>query len=166
MSESEIRIVGVDPGTTTGVALVDVGGGAVDVLGLWHVPATTMTNAMLEVWELIRGVPALDVMVIEEFILFPDRKHNPDPRGVDPVRGIAGLDMLLALHATDGWVERLAVARQMPGEKDVVTDRWLRDAGLWATPARGVTGGRSGDGPHAMDALRHCIVYARKAGWL
>lgn len=173
-----MRVMSIDPGGTNGLAMADLG----EEPELWkameHLGASLETAqvgtpqedfAALRLFDLVSTF-APDVLVMEDFRLFPDVPHSPDPNGTLPDRIIARIDLLVHLWseydivmAPIGHVSTLRhrvrapkVYKQMPGERIVISDKWLRDGGLWRTEKR------QGGGPDSMDALRHLVVWTRK----
>lgn len=171
LSDDRLRVVSLDPGGTTGCAWATVERGRVipsiaETLGVRQV--RTRGREDDGTWELAELVDEIEphVLVMEDFRLFVgDKQQTSDTDGLSPVRIIARLDLLwwmgwkagadVGMAGTFG-VQLPLVVKQMPGERKVVKDDWLRKEGLWRTEKR-----QSG-GPHAMDALRHLIVFARR----
>ena len=183
-----MKVMAIDPGGTTGVAVVVVedGVGKGGRLYLDDVPMMARTlmvgqygtpqedYAALRVFEKIWEEKP-DVLVMEDFRLFPDRAHGPNTEETIADRYLARLDLLLWMWANNGVVcttrgtlslagdERGGwgygspyVHKSMPGERIVVSDSWLRENGLWRTPKK------DGGGEHSMQALKHLIVTLRK----
>lgn len=168
-----MKIMSLDPGGTTGVAIMECSRIAPH-LGRWTLDFASLVVAQygtpqedfaaLRVFERI-AKEAPDVLVMEDFRLFPDRRHSPDTDGTLPDRYLARLDLLLylwkehdAIVTSRGGLSGSAarcplVRKQMPGERVVVTDQFIKSNGLWRTEKK------DGGGPHAMDALRHLLVY-------
>jgi len=183
-----MKIMGIDPGGTTGVAVVvvdDVVGkatrsGDLVVADLEAMKRTLMVGqygtpqedfAALRVFEkIVEEEP--DVLVMEDFRLFPDRAHGPNTEETIADRYLARLDLLLWMWANNGvvcttrsvasrasWGSRHGapmVVKSMPGERIVISDDWLRSQGLWRTPKK------DGGGEHSMQALKHLVVTLRK----
>lgn len=171
-----MRVYAFDPGLTTGVcrARVDLGdivGSVSESMELFHIKMPNEQVGTTRLWaNMIEFEP--DRIVGEDFRLFPDVPHRPDPRGTAPDRILAMMDLMHFLVDQDAiddtkweeWTSELrlpTIDKQMPGERTVVTDKWLREHKLWRTPKQ-ITGAVTGDSNHAMDALRHLIVYCRK----
>jgi hypothetical protein len=127
-----------------------------------------------------RSEEGLDVVGLEDFRLFPGEDHSPDQKGTTPMRLLAKIDMLWWMAQQEAadmqWVDSRMpqngvsgipkLVKQMPGERSLITDELLRRWGLWRTPtgraSKGAGRNAGGGGPHAMDALRHLIVFGRK----
>lgn len=185
-----MRVVAVDPGETTGMAWATmpdlwrewprfkiVGavqrsfaageseGGTCQILG--H-------DTMERTWKVIEQIAVIepDVVVVEDFVLFVWKRLSMAREMLEPhainanLRFIWWLAKLTAEEdklpdlpfQIDGGTEPLLpkLVFQMPNEKDQMTDANLRKWKLWRTEKR-----QSG-GPHAMDALRHLLVYLRR----
>lgn len=152
MGASDLRLLAVDPGRTTGVA-----GGVVrlrsdslarDVLVAAHEEGRlwtdeisgTATEQAAEIVALVARSRST-LLVIEDFAL---RSRNAD---LAPVEILSALD---ALRARDGLP---AAERQMPSAaKSYLTNERMRDWGLWVVGS-----------PHERDALRHlALAVSRK----
>lgn len=161
-----MKIMALDPGGTTGVAVAEVEAGdepvhvqMAETLAVWQVACKGREeDGAWELWTSIQDhVP--DVVVTEDFRLYQGRTHTSDTDGLLPWAMISRLEMIWWLARRgefdlDVWVPE--VVYQMPGERMVITDARLKRWGLWRTEKR------QGGGPHAMDALRHLIVFARR----
>lgn len=176
--KGEMRVMAIDPGGTVGIVCALIDGGRDYVNSMTMIKATMTTKqlgtpqedfAALRLFdEIVKWNP--DVLVMEDFRLFPDVAHHLDPAGTLPDRYLARIDLLLHMWREYGIVcapighvstlmpqaESPRVMKQMPGERTVITDSWLRAEGLWRTEKR------QGGGPHSMDALRHLVVFTRK----
>jgi hypothetical protein len=172
-----MKVFVFDPGLTTGVisaepdlsSPVRMVESIRETMCLWHVKMPNEEVGTLRLWELMLSCEP-DRVIGEDFRLFPDVPHRPDPRGTAPDRILARIDLLMYMvHEYElelwpfvgGWLLPREVIKQMPGERTVVTDKWLREHELWRTPKH-ITGAVTGDSNHAMDALRHLIVFCRK----
>lgn len=187
-----MKVIVFDPGLTTGVVSVNVSdersqkeeGMLVEIretMKLYHIKFPNEQYGAMKLWDCICAF-APDLIIGEDFRLFPDVPHHPDPRGTAPDRILAMIDLLMYL-AVEGILEygpqqssgyrsgdpdekwtRLRfppIVKQMPGERTIVTDAWLRRHDLWRTPGQ-IEGAVTGDKNHAMDAVRHLIVWLRK----
>jgi hypothetical protein len=167
-----LRLLALDPGTTTGWAFAKLSRGDKVLLSVRETMEVGQLRGRCEeetTWLVLMDVIGElepEVVVVEDFVLFPNQKHSPDRSGTAPMRIIFGLDLFLWMatesderfQSTDRFEEYLllpTVVKQMPGERSVIGDDDLRRWGLWRTPKQG--GGR-----HAMDALKHLIVRGRK----
>jgi hypothetical protein len=183
-----MKVVAIDPGTHTGVAWGTwepvVGWckwkGNEETFGVEQVNCPDEVEGLKRIWAVIvREQP--DVIVIEDFILLPPDAMKKKGgwssarSGLSPTRIGFGLKVLLSIaHGDFGlewtWLapdgrrylkERVAVVWQMPSMMAGVTEAELRRMGLWKTPTQ-IPGSKPGDGPHAMDALRHLLVWGKK----
>lgn len=178
-----MKVLWLDPGGTTGWACARLTRGVKVIDAVRETMQVGQVSCGLgepmesaHAWELLsliadindHGDDPLDVVGFEDFRLFPGQEHSPDMKGTLPMRLLAKIDMLWWM-ATDqdvglddydllpygpGAVPKLV--KQMPGERSIVTDALLKRWGLWRTEKR------QGGGQHAMDALRHLIVFGRK----
>jgi len=180
-----MKIMAIDPGGTTGLASVEVEGNdrrvafATDdvkrmkeTLRVEQLGTPQEDFAALRVFErIVNGAP--DVVVMEDFRLFPDRAHGPNTEETIADRYLARLDLLLYLWSEYGivcapvgmvasrssWGSRHGapmVVKSMPGERIAIKDEWLKENGLWRTPKA------HGGGEHSMQALKHLVVTLRK----
>lgn len=151
---------------------------------LEHVKAPTEVHHVIVLWRKLCEYRPTHV-VGEDFVLLPPkalkgRAHSSDRRGLTPTRILLGMDLMLTLEVDEKLDDEkpfnlslgdrqshsdrglpVEWMRQMPGERMVVTDEFLRENQLWRTPKQ-IEGAVTGDSNHAMDALRHLIVYVRK----
>ena len=170
-----------DPGTTTGLVTAEIREGSAwmddlrATMELYHVKAPTEVLHVRKLWDMVVEFKPTHI-VGEDFVLLPPtalkgRAHSSDRRGISPARILLGMDLMLSLSEDRMldqemceitlYVDDIVVERQMPGEKEVITDKYLRIQELWRTPKQ-IEGAVTGDSNHAMDALRHLIVYMRK----
>lgn len=169
-----MKVLALDPGGTTGWACASVwdddawGPGMIaDIGSSLMVGQIKVASESENAYEIIKLIGALepDVVVAEDFVLFPDREHSSKRDGTTPMRILAVLDFFWWMATWGPDADRAkargglpVLAKQMPGERTVITDEMIRKWGWWRTQKR------QGGGPHAMDALRHLIVYVRKQG--
>jgi hypothetical protein len=156
-----VMCMGVDPGVTTGWAIsgllklnmAQLGSHEMVKRGMVAVgqvvsKRSVMRSEIEASSELLRIAVAhgVEIIIMEDFRLFPDEAHNPDPAGIAPVRIYSMMEAL-------AWERGLMIdfVYQMPGEKTIITDERLKRWGLWVRGAR-----------HARDAVKHLCVYARK----
>jgi hypothetical protein len=172
-----IRVLWFDPGGTTGWACARLERGQKVIsavketmrvgqikIGLGEPAESVGAWKMMELIGKINDTDdvlgPLDVVGLEDFRLFPDERHSPDMKGTTPMRLLAKVDQMFWLAQQDASREYIGVLprieKQMPGERTLITDVLLKRWGLWRTEKR------QGGGPHAMDALRHLIVFGRK----
>lgn len=153
-----LNVVGIDPGGTTGWALLWIPTANVllrdiDVLedvefdcGEWSGPEDEQAAKFARFVAGITGP-----IIIEDFIL---RQFRQDANLLAPVRVTAKMEYALyemRLRAGDPLAYR--VKKQQPSmAKSTATDDRLKDWGLWE-PGK----------PHARDALRHAVTFLRRA---
>jgi hypothetical protein len=140
---------------------------------LAHIKFPNEQYGVLKLWGEIRWWGP-DLLVGEDFRLF--RVDTADHVGLISDRILAQIDLLhylwemggvrisgKSMNVTtmkgDDFAPRYT--KQMPGERSIITDKWLRDRDLWRTPKQ-IEGAVTGDSNHAMDALRHLIIALRK----
>jgi hypothetical protein len=177
----EMKVVAIDPGTHTGIAWGEYrrnaeGRGIVaswvkHKFGVEQVNCPDEVEGLLRIWMVLdREEP--DVLIIEDFVLLPPDAMKKKGgwssarSGLSPTRLAFGLKLLLYLKGVDeeiGWASGVKVVWQMPSMMGGVTEAELRRMGLWKTPTQ-IPGSKPGDGPHAMDALRHLLVWGKKQG--
>lgn len=167
-----MKVLAFDPGGTTGWALADVDVSAWgEMLGdvqlsllCGQIKVPSESENAWRMMELV-GEHGPDVVVLEDFVVMPNGLHNPKRDWTSPMRLLAVIDFWWwmaqwgPVDVMDGREMRARMplkVKQMPGEKDIITDELLKKWGLWRTQKR------QGGGPHAMDALRHLIVFMRK----
>jgi len=130
------RILGIDPGGTTGLALVSVDGSTAPQL-IWQKQITGGLEGFLNFhWDELLDTE-IDLIVCESFTL-REGVHGVD---LTPTYIIGALEALYPL---------MPIVYQPPKLKPLCDDTRLKEMGLY-TPARG----------HAMDAVRHVMVYLR-----
>jgi serine/threonine protein kinase HipA of HipAB toxin-antitoxin module len=139
-----IKVLGVDPGTTTGMSIVEFGAGA--PFHLWHTELPwpeAAAEAMRQIEHLERFPGS--VAVCEEYTLTA-RSAQRGQKGADDAMGM------------NGWIRGLCLFRdvdlapsQKPAGKRSVTDDALKASGLWLRGRR-----------HANDATRHALLYGMK----
>jgi hypothetical protein len=160
-----IAIMGVDPGTTTGVALAILErprrvAGVVTPRSVWK----ALSVADVESYD-VAGIPSrqawdimeqyhewrepyrYNVLVFEDFVLMAG--HGSDTRSLlDPVRVTWGCEALSYTRAGLRWA---TIEYRMPSAKQFATNDRLRRHGLWVR----------GSSEHRRDAARHvCTYYA------
>lgn len=152
-----MRVLAVDPGGTTGWALLDsetreFSSGALTGHGWEHAD-----------WLIARVVEGLcDVLVLEDFNLRVGLSRGAASRRdtLSPVRVIEDITYGLYRLAVegrigDGWgsepgAGRRVVLQSSADAKGFATDERLRSWGMYVTPE------------HARDAMRHAVLYAAK----
>lgn len=143
-----VRILGVDPGGTTGLALFDVDDNSTPQL-VWQKQITGGLKGFLDFhWDELEDTD-IDLIVCESFNL-REGLHGVD---LTPTYIIGALEALYPV---------MPIVYQEPKLKPLCDDNRLKKMGYYV-PARG----------HAMDAVRHVIIYLRnnrhmptlKLGW-
>ncbi len=136
-------VLGVDPGITTGYALLDARGARdfrpVDM---------GVCRGLEGIQHLLTLDPKPEVYVIEAFTLWPKYavKVSQDDPSLLTSQYIGALTYNL-------WLRRSEVVFQQPANKKSCPDSLIRQVGLWR-PSDDQT-------PHERDAIRHAIIYAR-----
>jgi hypothetical protein len=141
-------ILSFDPGGTTGVALTAYSDEDVEVL--WHKQITGSLKGFLDFhWDQLEDLK-FDKIVCESFTLR---------------EGVYGADLspVYIIGALEALYPGVEIIYQEPKLKPLCDDTRLKKMGLH-TPGRG----------HAMDAVRHAIIYLRnkkhyptlRKGWL
>ena len=131
-----IRILGIDPGGTTGLALISVDNVSAPNL-IWQKQIAGGLEGFLNFhWDELLDTD-IDLVVCESFTL-REGVHGVD---LSPTYIIGALEALYPL---------MPIVYQAPKLKPLCDDTRLKKMGLY-TPARG----------HAMDAVRHVMVYLR-----
>ena len=137
--ETELRIVGVDPGGTTGVAVV-TWDRVTYKYRLGFTSASTLGPA--DVADSVNGL-APDAVAVEQFVVGRRSARSKSARAGEQARNIVG-----ALVAAFPALYR----------------HTAHDVKLWATDERLKAAGlyRAGSGPHIRDATRHALFTLRK----
>lgn len=143
-----MRIVCVDPGTTTGVVVCDMDVGKIGCFEIsssesWPRNEEKILNRLQTICK--GGVRDQEkVVVIEDFFLRPGQV-SLNREVLSPVRiGFA------LFYRVNHYVSR--VCWQMPSDAiGLVTDERLRDEGLWVIGS-----------DHCRDAMRHYLLFCRK----
>lgn len=138
-----MRLLSLDPGGTTGYAIIDYFDNQVELLESGQI-SDGLTGFIAE-WRYLK----YDVVVCESFTLRPSVKF-PD---LSPVYIIGALEVLSSQYP---------IVYQPPSSKPLCTDTVLKRLGMYQVGK-----------PHANDAIRHGIIYLRKqnhmptllAGW-
>jgi len=132
-----VRILGLDPGGTTGIVLVDTDDWTYDA---WEIP---VNKAWGQIWDLLVWQTP-DLVSIEQFIVTV--RTATLPRQSD---------------ATDliGWAKGLAKICKVP----LVSDSAGNAKAAWSNERLSMVGLRV-VGDHARDAMRHALLGAQKHG--
>jgi hypothetical protein len=143
-----LTILSLDPGGTTGVALTKYDDDGFELV--WHKQIAGSLQGFLDFhWDQLEDIK-IDKIVCENFTL----REGVYGADLSPVYIIGALE---ALYPTT------EIIYQAPSMKPLCDDTRLKKMGLY-TPGRG----------HAMDAVRHAIIYLRnnkhvptlRKGWL
>jgi hypothetical protein len=133
-------VIGVDPGSTTGLARID--------LDAWRPAALAQVTPelVLDTVEMLLGAqdPAEVLLAVEAFVVGPRAGRSSTPAG-----GRTARDLIGALQAWAGDRGMRVVLRSASEVKPWATDRRLIAAGLLV---KGM--------PHAADAGRHSLFAA------
>lgn len=149
-------VMAMDPGGTTGVAWALFKNDWTMEVESWkccQVPCADENEGVDRLLKLI-GRTGPDILVLEDFILLP-KIHTMDRSGIAPARINAKIDWEVWKGKDEWMFSPPEIVYQMPSERMVIRDDWLKRKGLWRTP-------KAGGGQHAMDAARHLEVYRRK----
>ena len=131
-----MNIATLDPGGTCGMALYDDG----SVKLLEFSKGTDLLNA----WAVLELIAGLEEVVVERFVPQPTKGYTWQSLSAMRVGA-----MLEALIDASGLL--IEVSWQVPSDMTVASDERLKAWGWW-WPGH----------PHAMDALRHLIVFLRR----
>lgn len=136
-------LLGIDPGITTGYALLEAKG-ARDFVSL----DAGAVRGQEGIDYLLTITPKPDVYVIETFTLWPKLavKVAQDDPSLLTSQCIGALTFNL-------WKRRAQVVFHQPANKKSCPDSLIRQVGLWR-PSSDQT-------PHERDAIRHAIIHAR-----
>lgn len=146
------RVLGIDPGGTTGACLIEWDG---------RFPLTADTVTVLDHWQLSFEevpwwaritLPRADHVAIEKFLITPQTAKNS--REYEALYVIGGILFVAEIQAKDAAPHREPVHIKMR-QASVVKNAWgscrLQETGLHGE----VTGG------HARDALRHALFHCQ-----
>lgn len=143
-----MRIIGIDPGVTSGVVWGIAVGGHFECSGFCELRVLNVKSDLDRLGRFVRKWDS-ELLIIENFILYPGRQH---------VGGQAkdGLSPVAATYMLLGWLQRdglghIPVVKQMKIQADAITNDMLRKGGLWFKGKQ-----------HARDAARHAELWARK----
>lgn len=170
-----MKVLAIDPGVTTGLAWAEVAYNRGSLVREVQRSFSDGTGGTAQLqghdtsersWRILEFIieHEPDVVVAEDFVLFVFRKLSMLREGLEPHAINANLRMFwwmayrdLISFGLNGDDDMPKLVWQMASEKEAVTDRMLREWKLWRTPTKD-------GGPHAMDALRHLLVYIKKEG--
>jgi hypothetical protein len=153
-----LRVLGIDPGTHTGVCLVEK-----DSDGDLHLVFSCELEGRGLLGEISVGIKIAsiiedllpDIVVIEDFILVPNvgtRGFSSKREGLSPVRVTAAL---LSALLVGGWsqeaIEKIVHMQSPSSAKGVITDERLRSAGMWIKGS-----------DHIRDSIRHAMLFLRR----
>jgi hypothetical protein len=139
-----MRVIGIDPGETTGIVVIEPWEREITVLSALHLKGLSASQWLDEQLT----VSASDV-VIERF--------NIAQRTLQGTRHGA-MEALYTIGAMRHICHRLQMPMEMQdpsSAKNAFSDAVLKTLGLWDFVS----------GPHERDALRHALLYARTRGY-
>jgi hypothetical protein len=147
--EIPLRVLAIDPGKTTGVAVVTTADHSFTdpgvLVGSWELTFSDLVHLLHE------QVPLADAIAVERFTLGPQTLSNSKDGA------ISALEAIGAVRAAREWhnpevpmlLQSAAIAKRM-ADNDT-----LRAIGLWTVGTKG----------HALDATRHAVLYLVGHGW-
>ena len=143
-----MRIIGIDPGETTGIVVVRPYEGEIVIIEATHIDGKQapvwLDNALGE-----NGPNVPTEVVIELFNIsqrtLQGTRHGP----METLYTIGALRYVCTQHAVMPFFQTPAQA------KNAYSDETLSDLGLY----------RKVSGPHERDALRHALLHARTRGF-
>lgn len=161
-----MRVVAVDPGTRSGISWCMIRGKRWtrdEVVHSWgagtggtcEVTGPTEPHRAFAIIEKVSELKA-DVLVIEDFVLYPGVSHGVQRSGTEPMRLIAMLDFawfMARMDDEEAWLPE--VVKQMASERVGVTVEELKRLGLYRT--RGQGGGKD-----STAATQHLLTYIKK----
>jgi len=135
-----MRIIGIDPGQTTGIVTIDVGDGDITVVGRQHIGSLQVGNLL---WAELTAAPASVAM----------ERFNISQRTLRDTRGgsLEALYTIGVVRYVCANAKAPCVLQEPATAKHALNDDVLRSLGFWDAVA----------GPHERDALRHALLYAR-----
>lgn len=141
-------VLSIDPGVTTGIALVEFGADSARVVETCEPTPPTAYTTMRR---MVAAHRSEDLRVVAESFTITARTGKVNAPGTS-LEVIGALRAIL--HETGlGWD---ALVLQRPADaKSLISNEMLRQEGLW----------HRGGGGHAVDALRHAALYAVRNGW-
>lgn len=162
-----MRVMGIDPGGTTGWAIIGDDNGEPELEDSGQVNGEDIVDQGLDMnvggmYEFDRAqclaLMAIvmewrpDLIAVEDFILRPT--GNAQRAGLTPIRLIAMLEVWLfeVMPETEDWWEPDLVYQTASLAKTTITDDRLKRAGWWV---KGM--------PHARDAVRHAALGYRRS---
>lgn len=164
---TETVVVAIDPGKRTGISWATIERWTrAAVVSSWN----EGTGGTCEVtgptephrqWAILSKIMELspDVVVLEDFRLYPDRDHRPDLSGTEPMRHIAVLDFFW-VAAEAGFFDHEPfkmplLVKQMAGERYDITVDELKRLKLYRTKGQG-------GGKDSTAATQHLLHYIKK----
>lgn len=148
------RIVGVDPGHTTGVAVVEWDGSprldasTVKVTDLVQLSEGEVPVVDVVVEYMRDALPTADLVIVERYQI--TARTLQASRQYDALYVIGAIKALSVLHGSGSSSVVLSTAA---AAKNAVDDAVLKEGG-WYSGTRGM--------PHGRDALRHALLGCRK----
>ena len=136
-------ILGLDPGKTTGAAMIDWDGASIPPEPTSLVFAEQISFSMLPQWvDMTLNDYAVDLIVVERF--FISERTIRSTRQMEPIYAIGGVLFLSSLRGLDVVMQAASDAKT-------------------AYPNEALAGWKV-KGPHAKDALRHALLATHRRG--
>jgi hypothetical protein len=139
--------IAVDPGKTTGIAILMKDGDGLRAHYTWETDFTETVNTLDTA---LTDLPAFTDVVIEKFTITPKTAQNSQaPWSLEVIGAVRALLVMHGRLAEDLIFQTPAAA------KNFCTNQNLKDMGLW----------HKGGAGHAQDALRHGVLYYASRGF-
>jgi hypothetical protein len=144
-------VIAVDPGKTTGLAVIAYSGEAPVLVSSKELAAYPFAAALSDELRAARAAGSVVELVCERFIINAQTiKNSQAPFSLEQI-GI----MKYVVHA--GGFDPESIHFQSPSDaKKLFTNDALKRLGFWHT----------GGGGHALDAMRHGLLRLAKTGWV
>jgi hypothetical protein len=143
-----VIIFSVDPGLASGVALINTEAGPDNLqMGSWEMPQDETEDATQQIIETYKDDFDLRIVVERFTINAETAKKSPSPWSLELIGSIKYICRINGMPVP---------TLQTPTDaKNFVPNSRLKALGLW----------HRGGGGHALDALRHAVLYAVKNGY-
>lgn len=146
LAAQKLRIIGIDPGETTGIAVLHVYDGEVVVADALHHDSMQAPHWLHRMLGL--NFTGTTEVVIERFTISQRTLQGTRSGPMETLYTIGALRYVCDQYG-------LAPFFQTPSQaKSAYSDETLRDLDLWPRTS----------GPHERDALRHALLHARTRG--
>ena len=140
-----MRIMGLDPGETTGATIIDIPSHIVSIPLKSEISNWVQYAGELENWFAIESLIkefTPDVIVIEEFRLYADKAKSKIGHDFPEVKIIGQIEMI-------AQQQNIPIHKQGAGVvKQFYTDERLKSLNMWQSGQR-----------HARDAVRHALYF-------